>query len=113
MTDRVVEGPLAPAELAGGEDDPGAGALVVLTGAAEDAAGAGARADRLLAELEDLVLRRTGARRCRLRFRPGAPPGEPAVVAAVRAAHRREAFEAARRAVAGARARLSGDSDAP
>lgn len=122
MTDRVVEGPPDWAELLTGRGDPGSGALVVLTAAAgplpatgggEVAVGAEEGTDRLLAELEEEVLRVTGARRCRIRLRPDAPPGEPAVAVAVRAAHRREAFEAARGALSGVRARLPGGSDAP
>lgn len=126
MTRRIVDGPLAPGSLVGETPDPASGALVVLCGpAAADPAAAAppdeqgragregsrpsdGRCGRILAELEEEILRRFGARRCRLRFRPNAPPGETALAAVVRAPHRRDAFEAARWAVAEARRRLSG-----
>lgn len=96
-----------------GTEDSGSGALVVLSrpagaGGGRSAPGAEGDAERVLEALEEEVLRRFAARRCRLQFRPGALPGETAVAAVVRAAHRREAFEAARWVVAEVRERLSG-----
>lgn len=128
MTSRVVEGALDPTDLLRRTEDPASGALVVVTGgrggtapegdgAAGDDGGAprdlgedaGAEAlDRALGAIEDEALERFEVRRCRLRVRPAAPPGDPAVVAAVRARHRAAAFEAARWAVSSALERLPG-----
>lgn len=125
MTTRVVEGALDPAGLARGTEDPTSGALVVLTGSRDGrvAAASGGRrtgsgsladvdgseedVDRVLGELEDEARGRFDVRRCRLRVRADAPPGEPAVAAVVRARHRRAAFDAARWAVTSALGRLS------
>lgn len=130
MTPRVVDGPLDPAGLARGTEDPASGALVVVTGArggtdpadggdgGEEGDGgesrpaggdAGAEAlDRSLDSIEDEALDRFAVRRCRLRVRADAPRGEPAVAAMVRAPHRGPAFDAARWAVASALERLPG-----
>lgn len=64
------------------------------------------RAERTLEALEEEALDRFAVRRCRLRLRPGAPRGETAVVAVVRAPHRQDAFDAAQWAVAAVRERL-------
>lgn len=112
MTPRVVDGPLDPAGLARGAEDPASGALVVVTGArggTDPAADADAEAlDRSLGSIEDETLDRFAVRRCRLRVRAGAPRGEPVVAAMVRAPHRGPAFDAARWAVASALERLPG-----
>lgn len=124
MTTRVVEGALDPAGLARGTEDPASGALVVLAGSRDErtAAASGGRAgsgslgavdgseedvDGVLGELEDEAQARFDVRRCRLRVRADAPPGEPAIAAVVRAPHRRAAFDAARWAVTSALGRLS------
>lgn len=126
MTRRVVDEPLDPESLVRGTADAESGALVVLSGPAAAADGSSAGegsteagggavlgeaggpepAARALEELEEEVLDRFDVRRCRLQLRPDAPPDEPAIVAVVRAPHRRDAFEAARWAVASVRERV-------
>lgn len=119
MERRIADEPLDPDALARETRDEESGALVTVCdrapagpardgagepGADDGGSGLGARAiqraERRLAELEDAAVGRFEVRRCRLQVRPGAPAGEPAVVAVVRAAHRSDAFDAAGWAVA-------------
>lgn len=119
-SDRVSGTPISAADLADGTGDPRSGALVVVCHPAEPSGDAGgsppvdaARLGRALAALEEEATQRFGVRRCRLRVRPDAPSDEAAVVAAVRAPHRAEAFEAARWIVDAALDRLTGEAGSP
>lgn len=112
MARRVVDEPLDPEPEIRAVADPESGALVVLRAPGADAGGpadpdrARSFAEGVLEELEAETVRRFGVRRCALRHRPAAGPGEAAFLAVVRAPHRADAFEAAEWAMAEARERL-------
>lgn len=91
--------------------DPASGGLVVFAGTVRNEnegrsverlsyEAHAALAERTLAQLEEEVLDRFEVRRCRVAHRTGTlEVGEPSVLVVVRAAHRAEAFEAARWAI--------------
>jgi molybdopterin synthase catalytic subunit len=107
----ICEEPLDLNELLRETEDPGSGALVVFVGTVRDENDGKPvealtyeahipLAEKALEELECDVLSRFDVRRCRIRHRIGTlPPGEPSVVVVIRAAHRAEAFAAARYAI--------------
>jgi molybdopterin synthase catalytic subunit len=107
----VTEQPLNLSELLAETEDSGSGALVVFVGTVRDhndgkpveAVTYEAHvplAERTLQELEQEVLQRFDVRTCRIQHRVGQLElGEPSVAIIVRAAHRDEAFEAARYAI--------------
>lgn len=107
----VTDGPLDPDALARETADEESGALVVFCGTVR-AHNRGRRvegltyeaheelATRVLRELEEEVLRDFDVRRCRLQHRVGELElGEASVAVVVRAAHRDQAFAAARHAI--------------
>ncbi len=115
--ERVTEEPIPLASLIAETEDPTAGALVVFAGTVRDhhegrrvAAIAYSAyrplAERVLTELEAEVCERFGAAACRIVHRVGElAVGEQSVAVVVRAAHRAEAFEAARYAIDAIKAR--------
>lgn len=111
MSRWVTDQPLNLSELLAETEDSGSGALVVFVGTVRDhndgkpveAVTYEAHvplAERTLQELEQEVLQRFDVRTCRIQHRVGTLQlGEPSVAIVVRAAHRAEAFEAARYAI--------------
>lgn len=111
MTRRLVEEPIDLDALLRETEDPGSGALVVFVGTVRDHNDGKPveavtyeayqpLAEKALRALEQEVLRRFDVRRCRVQHRVGhLKLTEPSVAIVVRAAHRAEAFEAARYAI--------------
>lgn len=107
----LVEDPIDLNALIRETEDPGSGALVVFVGTVRDHnegkpveavtyEAYKPLAEKALEELEREVLRRFEVRRCRIQHRVGhLPLQEPSVAIVVRAAHRAEAFAAARWAI--------------
>jgi MoaE-MoaD fusion protein len=102
---RVTEEPLSPADLAAAVADPGAGALVTFQGVTREVARLDYEAYREMAEeriaaiLAECV-ERHGLLGAAAEHRVGPVAlGEPAVIVAVSAAHREEAFAGAREAI--------------
>ncbi|MCZ7539293.1 MAG: molybdenum cofactor biosynthesis protein MoaE [Anaerolineae bacterium] len=107
----IVGGPLALEPLLQETEDPASGALVVFYGTVRDhndgrpvqsmtyEAHVGL-AEKVLAEIEEEVLAKFGARRCRIQHRVGhLALGEPSVLIVVRAGHRDAAYAASRYAI--------------
>ncbi len=104
----VTEEPLDLNALLAETEDPGSGALVVFSGTVRDQNDGRsvssmtyeahvALAERVLQQIEAEALARFSARRCRIVHRLGPLAlGEVSVYVVVRAAHRAEAFAAAR-----------------
>ncbi|OGF53630.1 MAG: molybdopterin converting factor [Candidatus Fraserbacteria bacterium RBG_16_55_9] len=92
-------------------EDPGSGGLAIFCGTVRNEnegkpvraityEAHGHLAERVLREIEEEVLARFDVRRCRIQHRIGMLQlGESSVIVVVRAAHRAEAFEAARYAI--------------
>lgn len=111
MICHLVEEPIDLDALIRETEDPGSGALVVFVGTVRDHnegkpveavtyEAYKPLAERALQELEREVFERFAVRRCRIQHRVGhLKLGEPSVAIVVRAAHRREAFEAAKWAI--------------
>ncbi len=107
----ITEDPLDLAPLLQETEDPGSGALVVFVGTVRDRNDGKPveavtyeaykpLAEKALKELEQEVLERFDVRKCRIQHRVGhLQLKEPSVAIVVRAAHRREAFEAAKWAI--------------
>jgi MoaE-MoaD fusion protein len=102
---RVSEAPLSPATVSGAVRDPRAGAIVVFEGVTREVERLEYEAYREMAEERIAAILAACAARHDLlgaaaEHRVGAVPlGEPAVVVAVSAAHREEAFAAAAEAI--------------
>ena len=107
----ITENPLDLNQLLQETADPGSGGLVIFCGTVRNE-NDGKRvraityeahtslAEKVLREIEEEVLSRFDVRRCRIQHRVGMLPlGEPSVIVVVRAAHRAQAFEAARHAI--------------
>ncbi len=117
MTIRVTEAPLDLAPLLAETDDDACGALVIFSGTVRNTNDGRpvsgmtydahvALAERVLAEIESEARTRFGVRHCRIVHRTGTLAlGEVSVYVVVRAAHRGEAFEAARYAIDQVKAR--------
>ncbi len=111
MSRWISEAPLDAEAVASEVEDLGSGAVVTFAGTVRNEhAGRSVRAmtyeahvplaEKALRALEEEVVARFDVRRCRIRHRVGTLQlGEPSVVIAVAAAHRAEAFEAARYAI--------------
>jgi len=107
----LVEEPLDLDALICETEDPGSGALVVFVGTVRDHNEGKSvetvtyeaykpMAEKALHNLEQEVLERFPVRRCRIQHRIGhLQLTEPSVAIVVRAAHRQEAFEAAKWAI--------------
>jgi molybdopterin synthase catalytic subunit len=107
----VTGKPLDLSRLISETEDHGSGALVVFVGTVRDNNDGKPvesltyeahlpLAERALQALEREVLQRFNVRRCRIQHRIGKLQlGEPSVAIVVRAAHRKEAFEAAKYAI--------------
>ncbi|NPV66107.1 MAG: molybdenum cofactor biosynthesis protein MoaE [Anaerolineae bacterium] len=117
MTTRVTDAPLELAPLLAETEDDACGALVIFSGVVRNTNDGRpvsgmtydahvALAERVLAEIEAEALARFGVRHCRIVHRVGTLAlGEVSVYVVVRAAHRAEAFEAARYAIDEVKAR--------
>jgi len=111
MNRHLVEGPIDLGALLAETEDPGSGALVVFVGTVRDHnegkpveavtyEAYKPLAEKALQALEQEVLERFPVRRCRIQHRVGRLKlTEPSVAIVVRAAHRPEAFEAAKWAI--------------
>jgi MoaE-MoaD fusion protein len=102
---RVSEQPLSLQELSNAVGDPGAGAIVIFQGVTREVerlhyeAYAAMATERLEAIMRDCIAAH-GLRAAAVEHRIGSVPlGEPSVIVAVSAAHRAEAFAAAREAI--------------
>lgn len=117
MTTRVTDAPLELAPLLAETEDDACGALVIFSGIVRNTNDGRpvsgmtydahvALAERVLVEIEAEALVRFGVRHCRIVHRVGTLAlGEVSVYVVVRAAHRAEAFEAARYAIDQVKAR--------
>jgi len=111
MSRWLTEEPLDLNALIEETEDPGSGALVMFVGTVRDHNDGKPveavtyeaytpLAEKALRDLEQEVLERFPVRRCRIQHRVGhLKLTEPSVAIVVRAAHRREAFEAAEWAI--------------
>ena len=111
MSRWITEKPLELEKLLQETEDPGSGGLVIFCGTVRNE-NDGKRvraityeahvplAEKVLREIEEEALSRFDVRRCRIQHRVGRLQlSEASVIVVVRAAHRAEAFEAARYAI--------------
>lgn len=117
MTTRVTDAPLDLAPLLAETEDDACGALVIFSGIVRNTNNGRpvsgmtydahvALAERVLAEIEAEALARFAVRHCRIVHRIGALAlGDVSIYIVVRAAHRAEAFDAARYAIDQVKAR--------